>query len=759
MAIFFPDASDVFRDHNTKFIPSSGAYNPAKSYIRTYLKQMEEIVSALATADNFQGAWDASTGSFPSGAQEGYSWIASTPGTVGGKYFGEGDQLVALVNSASTSTYAGNWVVIPAWTSGVVAAVDAGAGTANAIQITTEKPVSDDTIVVFTLDTSTTSSPVTVSINGGAALTLKTNRGNDASALTAGMEVWGRPRSSDSTFRLLNDQDVSALVAQAESAKNVAVAAANNNLTFANKADVEIADVDEAFHSIELRGFNSESDGLGGQWTDDEDKGSGDTFTSADGRTWLRVKDVGIERVDQSIHKSFGTISITDPEFGASLSILQTPSQRRVAIQNAIDTGASLKLAVLIPSGTWVISDFLEVHSGSVLMGYGTEFTVIQASTDFPEDSNMLQPSAFDMSVSHGRISDLTLDGNRAARVAAGTVTGVGTQRPGSSGWASMSAHNFVLERVKSIGHVLHCFDDCCGGDLDDFGDRHYVWPEGPAVASATPSRNNIYIDCVAEDWSDDGFTSHFSKGGRVIRGRYVGGSDHYTDNLDGSCCIEFDDGSEDYEVTGAYCEGSARGIIAKNHDNMPCASNIRILNNEVVGCGVGITAAGYDADVQGTDCQIIGNIVRDPAQLPGRTITMYGIRVSDYFNVQVKDNRIIAPPDTPGLASGIYFANNATGIIDGNIVEGWPGTANTTDNTKAGIRVAANALPEIGSNIVRSPGAFGISWTGSNVGDRNVGLTRLTGTGILGSVALYTTGTWGRVFATQTGFDSAGFS
>lgn len=218
MAIFSPDASDVFRDHNTKFVPSSGAYNPAKSYIRTYLKQVEEIVSALATADNFQGAWDASTGSFPSGAQKGYSWIVSTPGTVGGKYFGEGDQLVALVNGASTSTYAGNWVVIPAWSSGVVPAVDEGAGTANAIQITTEKPASDDTIVIFTLFRDTTGSPVTVSINGGAALTVKTNRGNDASALTSGMEVWGRIRSSDNTFRLLNDQDVSALVGQAEAA-------------------------------------------------------------------------------------------------------------------------------------------------------------------------------------------------------------------------------------------------------------------------------------------------------------------------------------------------------------------------------------------------------------------------------------------------------------------------------------------------------------------------------------------------------------
>jgi hypothetical protein len=219
-------AASVFRDFEVDGVPASGKHKPKKSEIRTLLKWYEDIMSALGLADGFQGAWDASTGSFPSGAQEGYSWIASTPGTVGGKYFGEGDQLVALVNGASTSTYAGNWVAIPAWTSGVVPAIDAGDGTANAIQITTEKPVSDDTIVVFTLFRDTTGSPVTVSINGGAALTVKTNRGNDASALTSGMEVWGRIRSSDSTFRLLNDQDVSALVGQAEAARDEAVAAA-----------------------------------------------------------------------------------------------------------------------------------------------------------------------------------------------------------------------------------------------------------------------------------------------------------------------------------------------------------------------------------------------------------------------------------------------------------------------------------------------------------------------------------------------------
>ena len=53
--------------------------------------------------------WDASSGSFPSGASAGYTYIVSTAGTVDGIQFSQHDLLIALVNSPSTSTYANNW--------------------------------------------------------------------------------------------------------------------------------------------------------------------------------------------------------------------------------------------------------------------------------------------------------------------------------------------------------------------------------------------------------------------------------------------------------------------------------------------------------------------------------------------------------------------------------------------------------------------------------------------------------------------------
>ena len=112
-----------------------------------------------------------------------------------------------------------------------VNAIDAGAGTANAIEVTARFPVFDGIVVAFALFRNTTSSPVTVSIPGLPALTLKTNRGNNASGLTAEMEIWGRVRLEDNTFRLLNDQDVSALVGQAETAQALAEAARDEALS------------------------------------------------------------------------------------------------------------------------------------------------------------------------------------------------------------------------------------------------------------------------------------------------------------------------------------------------------------------------------------------------------------------------------------------------------------------------------------------------------------------------------------------------
>jgi len=73
------------------------------------LDNIETEVAALANGMVYKGDWDASAGSFPSGAQTGWFYYVSVAGTVNSVAFHVGDNIVATTDNASTSVYAGNW--------------------------------------------------------------------------------------------------------------------------------------------------------------------------------------------------------------------------------------------------------------------------------------------------------------------------------------------------------------------------------------------------------------------------------------------------------------------------------------------------------------------------------------------------------------------------------------------------------------------------------------------------------------------------
>ena len=73
------------------------------------LDQMETDIAALANGMVYKGDWDASSGSFPSGAQTGWFYYVSVAGTVSGVAFHVGDNIVATTDNASTSVFANNW--------------------------------------------------------------------------------------------------------------------------------------------------------------------------------------------------------------------------------------------------------------------------------------------------------------------------------------------------------------------------------------------------------------------------------------------------------------------------------------------------------------------------------------------------------------------------------------------------------------------------------------------------------------------------
>lgn len=76
------------------------------------LDTIEARVNSLDAAVVLRGSWDASAGTFPGGgtAQAGDSYIVSVGGTVDSQVFTANDRIVAILDNASTSTYASNWL-------------------------------------------------------------------------------------------------------------------------------------------------------------------------------------------------------------------------------------------------------------------------------------------------------------------------------------------------------------------------------------------------------------------------------------------------------------------------------------------------------------------------------------------------------------------------------------------------------------------------------------------------------------------------
>lgn len=224
----------------------------------------------------------------------------------------------------SGASGSGSWVRItdmPGYS--FVRATNTGAGTANEIVATTGIPVNESQLLALTITATNTATPVTVAFNGEAALTIKTNSGNNPAigGLTTDTVLAGYV--SGSVFRLLSDQASAAIQAAAEDALTyaeewankdeddpVSVAAGGDGSTdfsakhwaakasadvasvvarrFNYLADAEVASINEAtdFVQVDAR-TEALGGGTGGVYTRQvSDPGHAWSFQSADGAFW-----------------------------------------------------------------------------------------------------------------------------------------------------------------------------------------------------------------------------------------------------------------------------------------------------------------------------------------------------------------------------------------------------------------------------------------------------------------------------------------
>lgn len=268
--------------------PSSDPYEPDKAQIRAWGTWVEGIINAFTSTGGLIYSSKAALDADLSKPANSMAWVIGDPVAANNGVYGK-------VGASGT----GWWTRRSDLPFSFIVASDAGAGTPNSIQATTAIPVSSSALIWMNVADTNTASPVTVSFNGGAALTIKTNAGNDVQvgALTAGMVVMGIV--SGSTFQLISDIASAAIIAQAEAAAAAAQAAANSNYTFDTVALAAAANIPTVINAIIVRGRDTADDGVFSVYVD-IDNGSTDTFTSSggDARTWYRVEEAPKFRYD-----------------------------------------------------------------------------------------------------------------------------------------------------------------------------------------------------------------------------------------------------------------------------------------------------------------------------------------------------------------------------------------------------------------------------------------------------------------------------
>ncbi|MGO7439714.1 hypothetical protein ACC684_11030 [Rhizobium ruizarguesonis] len=205
----------VYRDYITDGIPSSGNHKPDKAEIRTLLTGYEAVIAAftsngglifsslaLLNADLVHGA-------------NSMAWVIGDATTANNGVYRK--------NGASG---AGSWTRVADLPYSFVKLADAGAGTPNAIQLTSSIPTSASVIRVSNVFEANAGN-VTVSENGDAAKSLLTSSGNQiaAAGLTAGMMIVYV--DDGAAFRLLSDQASAAIQAAAEAAAAAAAGSAS----------------------------------------------------------------------------------------------------------------------------------------------------------------------------------------------------------------------------------------------------------------------------------------------------------------------------------------------------------------------------------------------------------------------------------------------------------------------------------------------------------------------------------------------------
>ncbi|NTI22369.1 hypothetical protein G6M87_10920 [Rhizobium rhizogenes] len=207
-------ASQIWRNWELDGVPSSGLHDPILQEIRDWGTWLEGVVSAFTSNGGLIYSTRALLFADLAHAANSMAWVIADA-TVA-------NNGVYMKNGASG---AGSWTRVADLPYSFVKLTDVGAGTPNAIQLTSSIPTSSSVLRVANVFENNTGN-VTISENGDIAKSLLTNSGNQipADGLVAGMMI--TYVDNGTSFRLISDIASAAVLAAAEDAADRAEDAA-----------------------------------------------------------------------------------------------------------------------------------------------------------------------------------------------------------------------------------------------------------------------------------------------------------------------------------------------------------------------------------------------------------------------------------------------------------------------------------------------------------------------------------------------------
>lgn len=202
------NANDIWRNFELDGVSASGAHEPVKQEIREWGTWVESIIAAFISTGGriyqTRAALYADL-AWPSGT---LAWVMEDTNLA---YNG-----IYRKTGASGS---GVWVRAGDLPFSFVKASVTG-GTANAVQVTTTTPYASNALFIINGFSSNSATPVTISINGGPVLTVKT--ASDINVPVNGMPPTVIGTVEGSNFRLASDIASASIVAAAEAAAEAA---------------------------------------------------------------------------------------------------------------------------------------------------------------------------------------------------------------------------------------------------------------------------------------------------------------------------------------------------------------------------------------------------------------------------------------------------------------------------------------------------------------------------------------------------------